>query len=287
MTALLRLLLLPLLLGGAARADPTLDGEYDSPLGRVRIEGDGTTFRATLLIPAGPCKFTKGEQVLRATLLDDSLAGEVRLCQTGCDAAEAWARGVLLVAPTRLSGAVHVAAGCRAPIGRNGGLAFTRAAPARVAGGAAPRVRPAAPPPPPPPAASATERARTALRDGAAWLGEGNFERARSRFEEAVTLDPRLPEAYNGVGVTWRMRSNFPAALAWYKKALAVDPDFGDAYYNMACVYALTGQPALALRYLQIAAVNGYATAEGIGEDPDLASLRELKAYQALVSARM
>jgi len=102
-----------------------------------------------------------------------------------------------------------------------------------------------------------------------------------------VALDPRLPEAYNGVGVTWRMRDDFPAALEWYKKALGVDPDFGDAYYNMACVYALSGQPELALRYLQIAAVNGYATAEGIGEDPDLASLRELPAWQALVRARM
>jgi hypothetical protein len=55
----------------------------------------------------------------------------------------------------------------------------------------------------------------------------------------------------------------------------------------MACVYALTGQPDLALRYLQIAAVNGYATAEGIGEDPDLSSLHALPAWQALVRARL
>lgn len=279
----LRLPLVALLLAGVARAEPTLDGEYDSPLGRVRIEGDGTTFRGTLLVPSGPCKFTKGEQVLRGTLLDDSLAGEVRLCQTGCAAAEAWAKGVLLVGPTRLSGAVHVAPGCKAPIGKNGGLALTRAAPAKAAGSATPSPKP----PPPPPGTRATDRARAALRDGAAWLNEGNFEKARGRFEEAVKLDPRLPEAYNGVGVTWRMRGDFPPALAWYKKALAIDPDFGDAYYNMACVYALSGQPELALRYLQIAAVNGYATAEGIGEDPDLASLRDLPAYQALVRARM
>jgi hypothetical protein len=223
--------------------------------------------------------------VLKATLLDDSLAGEVRLCQTGCAATEAWAKGVLLVGVKGFSGAVHVAAGCQAPVGKNGGLAFTRAAPARPAGSPAPKVKP--PPPPPPATAGAVEQARAAMRDGATWLGEGNFEKARARFEEAVALAPRLPEAYNGVGVSYRGRGDFKAALDWYKKALAIDPDFGDAYYNMACVYALSGQPDLALRYLQIAAVNGYATAEGIGEDPDLASLRELKAYQALVRAKM
>jgi hypothetical protein len=279
MRSLLGLVLVSLLLPVAAGAASPVNGEYDSPLGRVRVEGDGTSFRGTLVAPAGPCSFTKGEQVLRATLLDDSLAGEVQVCQQGCGTPVAWARGVLLVGPTGLSGAVHVASGCRAPVGPRGGISFTRA-PAPSRSPAPARAEPA-------PSRTATERARAAMRDGATWLSEGNFEKARGRFEEAVALDPRLPEAYNGVGVTWRMRDDFKAALQWYKKALRVDPDFGDAYYNMACVYALTGQPELALRYLQIAAVNGYATAEGIGEDPDLASLRTLPAYRALVRARM
>ncbi|MCM2332959.1 MAG: tetratricopeptide repeat protein, partial [Anaeromyxobacteraceae bacterium] len=136
-------------------------------------------------------------------------------------------------------------------------------------------------------AAQARTRARELMTDAAAWLQEGNFERARKRFREAIDLDPGLPEAYNGMGVTFRMRNDLGAAIGWYKRALAVDPDFGDAYYNMACVYALQGQEELALRYLQIAAMNGYATAEGIDEDPDLASLRGTAAYRALVKARL
>jgi tetratricopeptide (TPR) repeat protein len=91
----------------------------------------------------------------------------------------------------------------------------------------------------------------------------------------------------NGVGVTYRMRNDLPAALEWYKKALAVDPDFGDAYYNMACVYALQDRKDLALRYLQIAALNGYASAEGIDADPDLVSLHGEPAYRSLVKARL
>jgi hypothetical protein len=252
-------------------------GDYDTPLGRVRVAGDGTSFTGTLVAPKGPCRFAPGAEVLKGTLLDDSLAGQVRLCLTGCAEAEAWAGAVLLVGPKALSGAAHVKPGCRAPVlGQRGGLAFQRAPPPG-ARRAVPRA----------PTGQARAQAKDLLRDGAAWLGEGNFERARKRFQEAIALDGRIPEAFNGVGVTFRMRNDLGAALAWYKKALAVDPDFGDAYYNMACVYALQGQPELALRYLQIAAMNGYATAEGIDEDPDLEPLRDEPAYRALVRARM
>jgi hypothetical protein len=52
-------------------------------------------------------------------------------------------------------------------------------------------------------------------------------------------------------------------------------------------VYALQGEKELALRYLQIAALNGYATAGGMDEDPDLESLRAEEGYRALVKARM
>jgi len=261
----------------ARAAPPPVAGDYDTPLGRVRVAGDGTTFTGKLLTPRGTCRFAAGAEVLKGTLLDDSLAGQVRLCLTGCAEAEAWAGAVLLVGPRALSGAAHVKKGCTAPVlGRNGGLAFQRA-PSAGAKPALPRV----------PTGQARAQAREILRDGAAWLTEGNFEKARKRFQDAIALDGRIPEAFNGVGVTYRMRNDLGAALGWYKKALAVDPDFGDAYYNMACVYALQAQPELALRYLQIAAMNGYATAEGIDEDPDLESLRDEPAYLALVKARM
>jgi hypothetical protein len=260
---------------GARAAEPAIGGDYDSPLGRVRVSGDGASFRGVLVAPSRACGFAAGEEVLRATLLDDSLAGEVRVCLTGegCGAREEWSSAVLLASGGRLSGAVHVrASGCRAPLGARGGIAFTRASAGASRQGAA---------------AGRRERARAILRDGAAWLGEGNFEQARRRFLDALELDPAIPEAYNGVGVTYRMRNDLPRALEWYKKALTVDADFGDAYYNMACVYALEGKKQLALRYLQIAALNGYATAGGMDEDPDLEAIRAEPAYRALVKAKL
>jgi hypothetical protein len=281
-------MLAPALLAAApvARgAGPAIDGEYESPLGRVRVTGSEGSYRGVLVAASDLCGLPQGEEVLRATLLDDSLAGKVRVCLAGkgCPRDE-WSSAVLLASGDRLSGAVHVAAkGCRAPLGKNGGVAFVRvAAPAAAApGGAEPKGAPSAG------GSGGRERARALLRDGAAWLHEGSFEAARRRFLEAIDVDGAVPEAYNGVGVTYRMRNDLPRALEWYKKALAVDPDFGDAYYNMACVYALEGRREMALRYLQIAALNGYATAEGIDGDPDLESVRDEPGYRALVRARM
>lgn len=261
----------------ARAAAPAIDGVYQSPLGRIRVAGDGVTYRGTLVAPSRACAFQAGDEVLRATLLDDSLAGEVRLCLSGkaCGAKEEWSPAVLLASGGKLAGAVHVrAGGCASPLGKRGGIALAKAAD--------PSRRPAGPP-----ARASRARAREILRDAAAWLEEGSFERARDRFLEAIEADASLPEAYNGVGVTYRMRNDLPRALEWYKKALSVNPDFGDAYYNMACAYALDGRKDLALRYLQIAALNGYATAGGMDEDPDLESLRAEPGYRALVRAKM
>jgi tetratricopeptide (TPR) repeat protein len=260
----------------AARAGavpPAIDGDYDSPLGRVRISGSGLSYRAVLVAPSSLCRFAKGEAVLEATLLDDSLAGRMRVCLVGpgCAGKADWASAVLLVGPAQLSGAVHVeGAGCAAPFGKKGGVTLTRA------GKGKPSKQTRRPPP------DRLARVRALLTDGKAYLEEGNFEAARKRFTAAIAADPGVPEAYNGVGVTYRMRNALPDALAWYKKALEADPDFGDAYYNMACVYALQGAQELALRYLKIAALNGYATGEGLDADPDLAALRALPEYQAL-----
>jgi tetratricopeptide (TPR) repeat protein len=263
-----------------AATSPAFAGRFESALGRVEVAVDGATVIGTLLEPARECPFRAGEEVLRGTVLDDSVAGKIRvwLRGDGCKEREAWGNAVLLAGAAGLAGAVHVEApGCRTPLGPRGGLSLARLVPG------AQRPRPAGPEP----ARTKREKARAAIRDGAAYLGEGGFEAARKRFLDALALDPRVPEAMNGVGVTYRMRNDLPAALDWYKKALAVDPDFGDAYYNMACVYALQGEKALALRFLQIAALNGYASAEGIDADPDLASLHGEPAYQSLVKARL
>jgi hypothetical protein len=121
------------------------------------------------------------------------------------------------------------------------------------------------------------------LNEGAGYLGDGRFERARASFREAVEKDPQRAEAYNGVGVTFYARADYDEALAWYKRALEANPDFGDAFYNMACVYAVTERKDLALRYLRLAALNSYAQPDSIEKDGDLASLRDDPLYRQIL----
>ncbi len=296
------------LAASAARAG-SVEGEYASPLGRVRIVLDGAGYRGTLAERSATCGFAAGEEILRATLLDDSLAGQLRVCLSGprCRAAEEGASVVLLAGPAGLSGAAHVAAaGCTTPLGRRGGLRLARIAgpgstdapptssaspapatpitPASTSAASPPAARSQPKTSATPTAARGRGEARALLREGRALLDEGRFETARARFLAAVEVAPDVPEAYNGVGVTFRMRNALGEAIAWYKRALSVDPDFGDAYYNMACVYAQQGRADLALRYLQIAALNGYASGEGLDVDPDLEPLRDRAEYRALRS---
>jgi len=281
------LVLLAASLALPVQAEPSLAGEWDSPLGRIRIEAAGGLYVGRLVAPSDLCPFEEGSEVLKGTLLDDSLAGRLRVCLRGraCKVKEEWSSTVLLASRDALSGAIHVdARRCSAPVGKKGGLTIRRASgPPQAAGKAVAT----APTPRRDERKARRAKAREFLRDGAAYLSEGSFEAARRRFLEAIEVDQGIPEAYNGVGVTWRMRNDLGRALEWYKKALVIDPDFGDAYYNMACVYALQGRHELALRYLQIAALNGYATAQGIDGDPDLESLHGDDAYKALVRARM
>jgi hypothetical protein len=285
--------LLAALAPSASHAEPEVAGEWETTIGRIRIVAAGDLFTGQLVTSSGLCKFEVGSDVLKGTMLDDSFAGKLRICLRGksCKAKEEWASAILLAAPGTLSGAIHVESkGCVAPVGKNGGVAFKRLAVREPTAGAG--AQPAASAPKAPAGGAEDKKARRAkareiLNDGAAYLNEGNFEAARRRFLEAIEIDELIPEAFNGVGVTWRMRNDLNRALEWYKKAILVDPDFGDAYYNMACVYALQKQNEMALRYLQIAALNGYVTGEGIDADPDLEGLRQDPAYKALLRARM
>jgi rhodanese-related sulfurtransferase len=60
----------------------------------------------------------------------------------------------------------------------------------------------------------------------------------------------------------------------------------GDATYNLACLYALAGEATHALERLREALRLHPDLAGWAGQDPDLASLRPLPEFQALIPAR-
>jgi hypothetical protein len=313
------------LLAALAAADAL--GAWTANGARLELKDEGGKIVGRLAAEGGPCAVKPGTELIKGTLLDDSLSAQVRLCLVAqqCGPAEETALAVLLVTRT-LTGGVHTRAACAQEVRslvlrRPGGGAMAMSAPpanqrlSKTPAPKAPRAvapvtteiaqntkintvaigeiagRPVGDPQHPPgydprdarKAGTPKGEADKLLIEGAAFLQEGKFERARKSFHDAMEKDPQRAEAWNGMGVTYYARGDLDEALAWYKRSLEADPRFGDAYYNMACVYALQAHKDLAFAYLRMAALNHYSERELMDKDPDLVSLRDDAQWKEIV----
>ena len=256
----------------AARAAP-LAGRYSSPLGPVQINEKNGDVTGTVLDGKNPCGLKKGAVVLQGSRLDDSIVGTVHACKVGDGCAGALEGAAMLLITKNgavISGAVHLEPGaCKTPIAGNS-IVFRRAA-----GAAAPKTTETPVVSPTGKKTTARERAEALAREAEVLLtqAEGNAEGARQKLMDAIKIDPEYAEGYLGIGVTYFARDRYDEALDWYKRALEVNPGLGDAYYNIACVYAVRGDRAQALRYLRIALLNGYVQLATLSSDPDLQGL--------------
>jgi hypothetical protein len=290
-----------LVLGAAPASAQGLGGRWITPLGTLSLNENGDTVAGSLERAVAGCPLQPGAQVLKAEVLEDSVSGELLLCLTGCGKASDWVPALLLLSADgkRLAGALTIPKGCQPAIATPS--AFVAVRPTKRAF-TAPRPHPTQQPTAPPdsgpdeapePAVSvrpardegARKKAHEIADDGAQYLSEGRFEKARARFQEAVKLDPTYAEGYNGIGTTYRARNDLGEALRWYKRSVQADPTIGDPYYNMACIYALEHKRALALRYLVMARKNGYVTGDTMKKDDDLAWLRSDKTFQSLLES--
>ena len=287
---------------------------------RLELKDEGGKVVGRLAEKGGPCAVPPGTELLKGTLLDDSLSAQVRLCVVSdkCGDTADTALAVLLVTRT-LTGGVHTKAACaqdvRALVLRRPGppMAMTPPPVTERLSKTAPPKSPRAPntqiaintkidvgeipgrpvgdqqhPPgyDPRDARKGPEHeVRQLLSEGAALLADGRFEKARHKFQDVVQKDPQRAEGYNGVGVTFYARGDYDEALAWYKRSLEADPRFGDAFYNMGCVYALKQRKQLAFRYLRMAALNHYSEREAMEKDPDLTSLHDEPQWRELLDS--
>ncbi len=337
---------------------PDVSGIWGTKFGDMVVVQEGDKLTGTLVKTSGYCPFKNGEKILKGIIMEDSLAGEYRMCQADDDCGPpVWAHALLLVADrgSVLTGsasskkAVCPLVGFSKNAGGERGLYFRRLGKLSKKARAAFTGKPAAkkskpenvkekakpddkrtpgksavaenpetrknpeenagkesepkndqrlvaipkevvlPGPPAPPgtydpraAVRSTKKEVRLLMEGKQFLQVGQFEKAKKKFEQALKLDRKNPNALVGIGVALRSRNAFDQALTYYKKALAADPNYGMAYYNMACVYALQKKPEMALRYLKIAVMNGFVVKDVLDKDPDLESLRELAEYKEL-----
>ena len=74
-------------------------------------------------------------------------------------------------------------------------------------------------------------------------------------------------------------------AMQWAERSLAIDGSNPDTLYNLACSYALMGEPDRALDCLERAHLEGMSIADWAENDSDLDSLHGSPRFQALMDA--
>jgi TolA-binding protein len=127
--------LLAPLLATLAAADGGALGSWTANGARLELKDEGGKVVGRLAGEGGPCPLPAGSEVLRGTLLDDSISAQVRLCLVSrqCGATEETALAVLLVTRT-LTGGVHTRSPCAhdvlALVLRRPGAAMAMSAPA-------------------------------------------------------------------------------------------------------------------------------------------------------------
>lgn len=88
---------------------------------------------------------------------------------------------------------------------------------------------------------------------GVRYLSEGNYEEAVIAFTAAIEIDPKWPEAFIGRGDAYigAGEENLTAAISDYEEALTLDETLVDAWLCLAQVYLVSGDIDRAIETLE------------------------------------
>jgi serine/threonine protein kinase/Flp pilus assembly protein TadD len=109
-----------------------------------------------------------------------------------------------------------------------------------------------------------------------------SYEQAKEISLKLLSVNPNEAPTMSFLGVIEAKLGNSTEALRLVKEAAVLAPREADVLYDRAVVYALTGDVANALSFLEIALDEGYSRSEARVDD-DLASLRDEPEFRSLV----
>ncbi len=98
-----------------------------------------------------------------------------------------------------------------------------------------------------------------------------------------LEADPDHVEALAFLGNICTSRGEHERGLALDLRLVRLRPESARGHYNLACTYALLGRSEDAFRELDVAAECGFADAEHMKKDDDLASLHDDPRFAGLV----
>ncbi len=112
---------------------------------------------------------------------------------------------------------------------------------------------------------------------GVRLMKQGKYEKAAKKFEAALKKKPNLAEAHNNLGYALRKQGpqNFDRALSHYNQAITLNSKLVEAYMYRGVLHALMGNEAKALEdhqklsQLDRGLADALQAAIASGEEPD------------------
>jgi ketosteroid isomerase-like protein len=112
---------------------------------------------------------------------------------------------------------------------------------------------------------------------------EGRWADAEAAYRQYVEANPANAFAWNRLGTSLVQQKKYPDAVKSLERAIEIGGGTAVDYYNLACAYALAGNADSALDNVERAIGAGAKRRGQYESDPDLASLRELPRFKALM----
>ena len=91
-------------------------------------------------------------------------------------------------------------------------------------------------------------QAQSAYERGVSEFNDGRMALAVSSLQEAIQLDPTVPQYYNALGLVYLGLQRNPEAAEELKRAVELDPKYGEARHHLGAAYAVLGKWQEAIR---------------------------------------
>jgi ketosteroid isomerase-like protein len=111
----------------------------------------------------------------------------------------------------------------------------------------------------------------------------GRWAEAETAYATYLDANPGNSFAWNRLGTSQLQQKKYPQAVTSFGRAIESGGGSGLDFYNLACAQALSGKPEAALDSVERAIASGFRRRAQYETDPDLASLRELPRFKALM----
>ena len=112
---------------------------------------------------------------------------------------------------------------------------------------------------------------------------EGHWAEAEAAYRRYLQSSPDNAFAWNRIGTSQVQQKKYAEAVKSLERAVEIGGGSATDFYNLACAHALAGEPDQALDNVERAIAAGFKRRAQYQSDPDLASLRDLPRFKALM----